>query len=93
MINRPITLIFEPINIDIRFEKCLKLQIAIFRLSSEESKGQKKAVKMDKTDPVKYTNPNEKIMFGKTLNLLTTIPFNPDTNTFDNKEVDFEMAV
>jgi len=48
---------------------------------------------MDKTDPVKYTNPNEKIVFNKALNLLTTISFNPDTHTFDNKEVDFEMAV
>jgi hypothetical protein len=48
---------------------------------------------MDKTDPVKYTNPNEKIMFNKTLSLLTTIPFNTNTNSFENKEVDFEMAV
>jgi|LakMenE01Jun11ns_1017448.scaffolds.fasta_scaffold9664490_1 hypothetical protein len=48
---------------------------------------------MDKTDPVKYTNPNEKIVFDRALNLLTTIAFNPNTNTFEDKEVDFEMAV
>jgi hypothetical protein len=57
MINKPVTLYFEPLSLDARYEKCLKLQIAIFRLSAEEAKGNKRAVKMDKTDPVKFTNP------------------------------------
>lgn len=34
------------------------MQIAIFRQSPEEAKGSKRAVKMDKTDPVKFTNPH-----------------------------------
>ena len=41
-----------------QFEKSLKFQIAIFRMSKEESKDGKRPFKIDKTDPVKYTNPN-----------------------------------
>lgn len=47
---------------------------------------------MDKTDPVKYTNPQEKITFNKILTLQTTLPFNSETQIYDSKEVDFEMA-
>lgn len=48
---------------------------------------------MDKTDPAKYTSPNEKITFAKTLSLLTTVPFNSHTKTYESKEVDFELAL
>lgn len=48
---------------------------------------------MDKTDPVKFTNPTEKITFAKTLSLLTTLPFNTETLAYESKEVDFEMAL
>lgn len=93
MLNKPVTLYFEPLSLEVKFEKVLKMQIAIFRQSPEEAKGSKRAVKMDKTDPVKFTNPHERITFSKTLSLLTTLPFNPDTHTFESKEVDMEMAL
>jgi hypothetical protein len=48
---------------------------------------------MDKTDPVKFTNPQEKIVFSRTLSLLTTLPFNSETQSYEGKEVDFEMAL
>lgn len=48
---------------------------------------------MDKTDPVKFTNPQEKITFNKTLSLLTTLPYNTETLSYEGKEVDFEMAL
>lgn len=48
---------------------------------------------MDKTDPVKFTNPQEKITFNKTLSLLTTLPYNTETLSYEAKEVDFEMAL
>ncbi len=91
--NKPVTLFFEPLSLDVKYEKVLKLQIAIFRLGTEETKGSKRAVKMDKTDPVKFTNPQERITFSKVLSLLTTLPFNADTQAFESKEVEMEMAL
>jgi len=57
MINKPVSFVFEPTLLEIHYEKSLKLQIVIFRFSSEEVKGGKRAVKMDKTEPMKFTNP------------------------------------
>lgn len=49
------------------------MQIAIFRASTDD-KG-KRAVKMDKTEPMKFTSPNTPIQFTQTLSLLTTIQY------------------
>lgn len=73
-VNRPVKLLFQPTSAIITYEKNLKLQIAIFRAAVDE-KG-KRAVKMDKTEPMKFTNPQEQILFTNTLSLLTTIPYN-----------------
>jgi hypothetical protein len=48
---------------------------------------------MDKTDPVKFTNPQERITFNKTLSLLTTLPFNSEMQGYDSKDVDIEIAL
>lgn len=62
-------------------------------MSGEDAKGGKRAVKMDKTDPMKFSNPKEPILISKSLSLLTTIPFNSVTKIYESKEVDFEMAL
>lgn len=48
---------------------------------------------MDKTEPMKFTVPQDRISFSHTLSLLTTIPYNQDTKRYENKEVEFEMAL
>jgi hypothetical protein len=92
MIHTPVSLTFQPTKLELHYEKSLKLQIVIFRFS-EEVKGGKRAVKMDKTEPMKFTNPELPILFSQSLNLLTTIPFNPQRREYENKEVEFEMAL
>jgi len=62
-------------------------------MSGEDAKGGKRAVKMDKTDPMKFLNPKEPILINKSLSLLTTLPYNSVSKTYENKEVDFEMAL
>ncbi len=34
IINKPITLYFEPLSLELKFKECLKLQVAIFRLGA-----------------------------------------------------------
>ena len=53
--NRPVRLVFQPTAVEAKYEKTLKFQIAIFRANVDE-KG-KKQVKMDKTDPMKFSTP------------------------------------
>jgi hypothetical protein len=89
--NIPIKLYFYPVSVEAQFQKNLKFQIAIFRSSTDENG--KKVVKIDKTEPMKYSNPQEKIHLTNTLSLLTTIPFDPQSQRFQNKEVEFEMAL
>jgi hypothetical protein len=67
----------------VHFERSLKLQIAIFRATTDE-KG-KRVVKMDKTDPMKFSNPQEKILLSNSLSLLTTIPFEAESGRFESK--------
>lgn len=76
----PVKLIFTPVCLEVPFQNNLRYQVAIFR-SSTDDKG-KKILKMDKTEPVKLTSPQEKIYLNKTLNLLTTIPFDPESQRF-----------
>lgn len=47
---------------------------------------------MDKTEPMKFTNPQDKLQIAQTLSLLTTLPFDPDSGQYDNKEVELDMA-
>lgn len=51
------------------------MQLALYRTSTDD-KG-KRSVKMDKTEPMKFTTPGEPITLNQTLNLLTTIPYEP----------------
>jgi|JI9StandDraft_2_1071091.scaffolds.fasta_scaffold35297_2 hypothetical protein len=86
-VNRPVKLLFQPTALEVKFQKSLKFQIAIFRASTDE-KG-KRAVKMDKTDPMKFSAPQSQIPLSNTLSLLTTIPYDPQTRQYQNKEVEF----
>ncbi len=89
--SRPAKVIFQPTALEIKFEKSLKLQMALFRTATDD-KG-KRAVKMDKTEPMKFTSPTPQISFSNTLSLLTTLPYNSSTKTYENKTVEFEMAL
>ena len=89
--NRPVKVLFQPKALEVKFQKSLKMQIAIFRTSTDEQG--KRAVKMDKTDPMKFTTPQTPIQLNNKLSLLTTIPFDPQTRQYLNKEVEFEMAL
>jgi len=53
--NIPVKLFFYPVSLEAQFQKNLKFQIAIFRSSLDENG--KKVVKIDKTEPMKFTNP------------------------------------
>ena len=48
---------------------------------------------MDKTDPMKYTTPGIPIQLTHRLSLLTTLGYNQQTRSYENKEVQFEMAL
>jgi len=76
----PIKFYFYPVSLEAQFQKSLKFQIAIFRSSLDENG--KKVVKIDKTEPMKFSNPEEKIHLSQCLSLLTTIPFDPESHRF-----------
>jgi hypothetical protein len=48
---------------------------------------------MDKTPPMKFTNPGGGISLEHTLSLLTTLPYNSETRSYESKEVEFELAL
>jgi hypothetical protein len=52
---KPVQLIFQPTTLDVKYQKSLKMQIAIFR-SQVDERG-KRPAKIDKTDPMKFTSP------------------------------------
>ena len=73
IVNRPVQLTFQPTALTISYTRKLKLQLALFRTSTDDRGN--RSVKMDKTEPMKFTTPGEPITFTQTLNLLTTIPY------------------
>jgi hypothetical protein len=83
IVNRPVQLTFHPTALTATYTRSLKLQLALFRTSTDD-KG-KKSVKMDKTDPMKFTTPGEPITFTQALNLLTTIPYDSEGRKYHSK--------
>lgn len=80
LINKPVKLDFYPISIEVNFQKSLKFQIAIFRNSIDE-KG-KRVLKIDKTLPMKFSNPQVKISLSNKLSMLTTIAYDPQSKRY-----------
>lgn len=48
---------------------------------------------MDKTDPMKFSNPLDKIVLKNVLSLLTTMQYDTVSKRYESKEVEFEMAL
>lgn len=50
------------------------------------------ATKVSKTEPLLFNDPTKPIALSGQLVLSTTLPFNRETNTYLDKEVDIQMA-
>ena len=65
--------IFQPTILDLKYQKTLKMQLAVFRSQTDE-RGRRPA-KIDKTDPQRFSSPGAVIELNNKLSLLTTLAF------------------
>jgi len=88
MQNSPkhVQFIFQPTLLDVKYQKTLKMQLAVFRSQTDE-KGRRPA-KIDKTDPQRFSTPGAVIELNNKLNLLTTLSF-IEGQGYESKEVEF----